>query len=179
MDDECLLIWIVKDDYDRRAIVAGLDFALPISLLFEKQMPLTHLGQITSLMRTPELEIMYIMNTHSIHQFSLLDAERHVVDVVLLNEQMRDCEMPMQSFIMVGVFCVRSRSFTVAPPNNMLPFGDNPLLQHSIEQLCMSGILRVNVTRHYKSGTIILDTPAIYYFASLNGNSPGIATSLN
>jgi NDP-sugar pyrophosphorylase family protein len=95
------------------------------------------------------------MQTKSLRHIPLLDGEGRVVDLVLLSELVEQPRLPLSAVVMAGGYGVRLRPLTKNIPKPMLPVGDRPLMEWTIEQLRAIGIRHVNVTTHYKPEIIV------------------------
>jgi NDP-sugar pyrophosphorylase family protein len=77
-----------------------------------------------------------------------------VVDVALLNDLVKEEELPLRAVVMAGGYGTRLRPITEELPKPMLPIGDRPLLELTLQQLRDAGIKRVNLATHYKRDII-------------------------
>jgi dTDP-glucose pyrophosphorylase len=151
VDDTRHLQATITDGDIRRAILAGIDLDAPIRILLRwrsQQDGLVH-RPITASIDTPESELLELMNTHTIRQIPLLSAEGQVEAIAFLDDLIKEYEQPIQAVVMAGGFGKRLRPLTEALPKPMLPIGDQPLLELTIQRLRESGIQQVNVTTHY------------------------------
>jgi NDP-sugar pyrophosphorylase family protein len=73
---------------------------------------------------------------------------------VLRQDLVLDNSAQMSAVIMAGGFGTRLMPLTTDLPKPMLPVGDRPLLERTIERLRKAGIRRVNVTTHHLSEKI-------------------------
>ncbi len=100
-------------------------------------------------------EMLHIMNTRDINHLPVVDADGRIVNFVLRKDLVTEEQLELSAVIMAGGFGKRLLPLTEQTPKPMLPVGDRPLLEFSIEQLRKAGIRRVNVTTHYLPDKII------------------------
>jgi NDP-sugar pyrophosphorylase family protein len=82
----------------------------------------------------------------------LVDAAGTVVDLVTLDDLIEpEDELPVSAVVMAGGFGSRLQPLTDTVPKPLLPIGDQPLIERTIEQLRDAGIQRVYLATHYKS----------------------------
>ena len=96
-------------------------------------------------------EMMAIMGKNKIRQLPVLDDEKRVIGLVTLDELIPETALPLKAVVMAGGFGTRLRPETEETPKPMLPVGDRPLLEHTIDRLRDAGIKKVNITTHYLS----------------------------
>lgn len=154
VDGERHLLATVTDGDIRRAILAGLDLDAPIRVLLEQGAPTPHRSPITARPDTPEVELLRLMNEHSLRHIPLVDEQGRVVNIALLSELVKEPVLPLQAVVMAGGYGTRLRPFTEELPKPMLPVGGRPLLELIIDQLRQVGIRRINLTTHYKADVI-------------------------
>ncbi len=144
VDNQTHLITTITDGDIRRAIISGTDLDASVrSLIGEKTQP------ITALVDTSEANLLHLMTKNSIRQIPLLDTENKVVDIALLSDLVKDYELPLSAVVMAGGFGRRLRPLTNNIPKPMLPLGNQPILERTVEQLRRAGIHRLNITTHY------------------------------
>jgi dTDP-glucose pyrophosphorylase len=154
VDNEGYLIATVTDGDIRRAVLAGIDLDQSIQELLKQRESKSRIQAITAPVETSDVELIRLMNEHSIRHIPLLDGSRRVVDVVLLSELIKEYDLPLSAVVMAGGYGTRLHPLTESVPKPMLPVGDRPLLELVIEQLRQAGIRRVNLTTHYKGDII-------------------------
>lgn len=147
-DAERHLLGTITDGDVRRALMENLSLESPVSELLTRKVE-RYVRPVTALTGTSESALLQLMHEHVIHQIPLLDAERRVVDLITLDELVGEEALPMQAVIMAGGFGKRLLPLTEETPKPMLPVGDRPLMERTIQQLREAGIRRVNVTTHY------------------------------
>ncbi len=148
------LISTVTDGDIRRAILASLDLDLPVQALLERKAPADHPSPLTAPVGTPDAELLHIMNEYTLRHIPLTDETGRVVDVALLNELVKEYELPLKAVVMVGGYGTRLHPMTERLPKSMLPIGDRPLLELTLRKLWEAGIRCVNLATHYKADII-------------------------
>jgi dTDP-glucose pyrophosphorylase len=139
------LFGVVTDGDVRRAILSGESLDRPCTAIASRH-PLVATPQMT------EVETLHMMDharEYVINHLPVIDAEGTIVGLVLRSDLTTIDHNAMSAVIMAGGFGTRLRPFTENVPKPMLPVGDKPLLELTVEKLRRSGIKRVNVTTHY------------------------------
>jgi NDP-sugar pyrophosphorylase family protein len=95
------------------------------------------------------------MNQHDINQLPVVDAENHVVELLLRKDLVTDVQLDLPAVVMAGGYGKRLLPLTESVPKPMLPVGDRPLLELIIQQLHRAGIRDVNLTTHYLPDSIL------------------------
>jgi dTDP-glucose pyrophosphorylase/CBS domain-containing protein len=147
VDDATRLLGTITDGDVRRALLEGVSLDAPVSELLARKVEF-YVKPVTATVGTSDAALLQLMHEHVIHQIPLLDADGRVAHLVTMDDLL-DEELPMQAVIMAGGFGKRLMPLTEATPKPMLPVGDRPLMQRTIEQLRSAGIRRVNITTHY------------------------------
>lgn len=147
LDDDRRLLGTVTDGDVRRAMLENVTLDAPVSELLARKVA-RYVRPVTALLDTSDALLLQLMHEHVIHQIPLLDASGRLANLVTMDDLL-DEELPMQAVIMAGGFGKRLLPLTEATPKPMLPVGDRPLMERTIEQLRGAGIRRVNITTHY------------------------------
>lgn len=92
---------------------------------------------------------LHVMNERDINHLPVVDDDNNVVDFLLRRDIVSEEQLGMSAVVMAGGFGKRLFPLTEHVPKPMLPVGDRPLLERTIEQLRRSGIHEVNLTTHY------------------------------
>jgi NDP-sugar pyrophosphorylase family protein len=103
----------------------------------------------------PMAEALRLMNHHDINQLPVVDAENHLVELLLRKDLVTDVELHLPAVVMAGGYGKRLLPLTESVPKPMLPVGDRPLLELIIQQLHRAGIRDVNLTTHYLPESIL------------------------
>jgi dTDP-glucose pyrophosphorylase/CBS domain-containing protein len=143
-----ILCGLLTDGDIRRAILQGQSMNGPcVAIASQKPVAIPH--SITA------GEALQLMNQHEINHLPVVDAEHHVVGFLLRKDLVADTHVDLSAVIMAGGYGRRLLPLTESVPKPMLPVGDRPLLELTIQQLRRSGIRDVNVTTHYLSESIV------------------------
>lgn len=155
VDDNCALLAVLTDGDIRRGILHGLSLDASASELLPLKATLPNSVPVTAPYGTDRAVLLKLMQEKGVRQVPLLDAQRRVVDIVLLRDLMPESPAALQAVIMAGGFGKRLRPLTDNIPKPMLPIAGRPVMERLIEQLQQAGIRRVNVSTHYKPEKII------------------------
>jgi len=148
------LLGTISDGDIRRAILAGVKLDSQAETLLEERKKLELRGPITASVGAADNELLHQMSEHGIRQIPLLDSDGRVVDMAFMSDLVREYETPLSAVVMAGGFGKRLRPLTDNLPKPMLPVGDRPILQRTIEQLKKMGVNRVHLTTHYRPEAI-------------------------
>jgi NDP-sugar pyrophosphorylase family protein len=95
------------------------------------------------------------MNCHDIHHLPVVDLEGKLVAFLLRKDLVREDYTGLAAVIMAGGYGKRLLPLTEQLPKPMLPVGDKPLLELTIQQLRRSGIRDISLTTHYLPESIV------------------------
>ncbi len=154
VDKDRHLITTITDGDVRRAILDGVSVDGPVSKLTKRRPDSPYPEPITAHQDTDEAELLRHMRARRIRHIPLLDDDGRVTDIATAEELMPKDVLPLQAVVMAGGFGTRLRPLTEDLPKPMLPIGDRPLLEHTIDRLREAGIKRVDLTTHYKGEKI-------------------------
>jgi len=154
VDDECRLLNTLSDGDVRRGLLAGLKLTDTAASLLAIKVQTPYPVPVTAQVGTPESELLFRMQSNSVRQIPLVDANGAVKDIVILNDLLPQVTRSLRAVIMAGGFGKRLRPLTETMPKPMLPVSGRPVLEHIIEQLSGTGIRQVNVTTHYQAEKI-------------------------
>lgn len=147
LDAEGRLLDTITDGDLRRAVLAGTNLDRPISEFREKvHKPLTMPAS------TPRAELARILSETRLRHIPLVDGAHRVVDMVQVSDFVGEPSgnLGVSAVVMAGGYGVRLRPLTNEIPKPMLPLGDKPLVEHTIENLRKFGIQQVYMATHYK-----------------------------
>jgi NDP-sugar pyrophosphorylase family protein len=131
-----------------------MDLDSPVKTLLDRRAPTAHPTPLTASVGTSRADLLSMMNEYTLRHIPVVDESGRVVDVVLLDDLVREEELPLRAVIMAGGYGTRLRPITEGLPKPMLPIGDRPLLELTLQQLRDAGIKRVNLATHYKRDII-------------------------
>lgn len=149
VDEERHLLGTITDGDIRRAILIGIDLDTPVSEILKNKSNPLYPRPITASADAPPDELLELMRQHRIRQIPILDEFERVAGLVTMEELLPDQDLPLQAVIMAGGYGKRLRPLTEDLPKPMLPVGDRPLLERTLEQLRLAGIRRVQISTHY------------------------------
>jgi dTDP-glucose pyrophosphorylase len=141
-DGERRLRGLLTDGDVRRALLRGVSFDQPCSSIATADPFRVEEGVSAA-------EALRIMNEHDVNHLPVIDAGGGLSGFLLRRDLVRDVSAAVSAVIMAGGFGTRLRPLTDQIPKPMLPVGDRPLLERTIERLRDAGIHRVNVTTHH------------------------------
>jgi dTDP-glucose pyrophosphorylase len=148
VDSEGRLIDTVTDGDLRRAVLAGTDLHRPISKLrSEAHRP------FTMPVSTPRAELARMLRGTKLRHVPLVDDLGRVVDMVQLGDFLTDPTTGpgVSAVVMAGGYGARLRPLTNEIPKPMLPLGDKPVVERTIDSLRRYGIQQVYMATHYKA----------------------------
>jgi len=103
---------------------------------------------------TSDADLLHLMNKEQVKQIPIVDPDGRVKNMAFLSDMVREYELPLTAVVMAGGFGTRLRPLTDNTPKPMLPIGNRPILERTIEQLKKTGIHRINLTTHYRPEAI-------------------------
>jgi dTDP-glucose pyrophosphorylase/predicted transcriptional regulator len=137
------LVGVLTDGDIRRAMLRGVPFDRKCGSI----------ATTTPLVAPPDIQAvaaLHLMNEADVNQLPIVDpGTGKVVDLLLRRDLVTEEELSVAAVVMAGGLGTRLRPLTDDLPKPMLPIGDRPLLERTIEQLRNAGIRHVNVTTHY------------------------------
>jgi dTDP-glucose pyrophosphorylase/CBS domain-containing protein len=142
------LCGLLTDGDIRRAILQGKSIDAPCVTIASR-------SPVVAPRSLPSRDALQLMNQHDIHHLPVVDEENHVVEFLLRRDLVPDVRSDLSAVIMAGGFGKRLLPLTESVPKPMLPVGDRPLLELTIEQLRRSGIRDVDLTTHYLPECIV------------------------
>lgn len=155
VDEQQRLLATVTDGDIRRAILAGFDLNDPVMRLKQPQSNEQGTSPVTASIGTSESEILALMHLHVVRQVPLLDEQGRVCKLMVMEDLVRESNLPVIGVIMAGGYGRRLMPLTETVPKPMLPINGRPLLEHMLDKLHKAGIRSVNVTTHYLSDSIV------------------------
>jgi dTDP-glucose pyrophosphorylase/predicted transcriptional regulator len=143
-----VLCGLLTDGDIRRAILHGI----PLEAACEK---IASPDPVTAQRSISAGEALQVMNQHDINHLPVVDAEGNVVEFLLRRDLVREEHAGLSAVIMAGGLGKRLLPLTERMPKPMLPVGDRPLLELTIQKLRGFGIRDVNLTTHYLPESIV------------------------
>lgn len=140
LSDKEELVGTLTDGDIRRGLIAGADLSDTVSTIMHKDFKYIHKSEfdVAKLKDFRDKHILFI---------PVLDAERHVVDVINLKKH--KSHLPIDAVLMAGGKGERLRPLTETTPKPLLKVGDKCIIDHNVDRLMSYGIKHVNVTVNY------------------------------
>lgn len=139
---------LLTDGDIRRAILRGLSLETPCERIASLQ-PVTAQSSIDA---TEALELMV---EHDINHLPVVNEEGCLVKLLLRRNLAQGGTANLSAVIMAGGYGKRLLPLTEQVPKPMLPVGDRPLLELTIQKLRRSGIRNISLTTHYLPENIL------------------------
>lgn len=136
------LIAVVSDGDIRRGLLSELHMDDPVSAVANTKPRVAQQGVTRD-------KLKQILTQEAVSVLPVLDQENRVVELHTLFslEERPALENPV--FIMAGGFGTRLKPLTDNCPKPMLPIGDKPILQHTIERMRKQGFRHFFISTHY------------------------------
>lgn len=149
------LIDVVTDGDIRRAVLQNVSLDAPLEALVQmKANSGFRKSPVVASATMEDHDILALMRRHHLRQIPVVDPTGRVLRLVLLDELVG--ELPnVTAVIMAGGFGRRLRPLTDEVPKPMLRIGGAPILERVVGQLRDAGVLRINISVHYKKEIII------------------------
>lgn len=145
LDQDQHLLGTVTDGDIRRGLINGLDIDSPVHLFCNQKFSYLN-GKIN-------VEEIRRLKKDGIKVLPKLNAEgqiEKVYDLFSLNSI-----LPVHAVIMAGGRGERLRPLTDEIPKPMLPLGNKPIIEHTIDRLISYGVENITISVRYFSGQII------------------------
>ena len=139
--DETLLGTLTDGDI-RRGLLRGLSLESAID-------PIVHREPLVAPPQLDRDTALQLMQANRIHQLPVVNEDRRVMGLHLLDELMMPGQRPNLMVIMAGGQGRRLRPHTESCPKPLLPVGGKPMLEHIIERARADGFQRFTIALHY------------------------------
>lgn len=149
VDDDQKLLGTITDGDIRRAILAGKGLETSVLDLLTQKADSPYPHPVTARIGTEISSLLRLMREHLVQQLPLLNEYDQVVDLVTMSDLLPEKSLPVKAVIMAGGFGSRLSPLTDEVPKPMLPIGDRPLMEFTVEQLRNAGIHSLNIATHY------------------------------
>lgn len=136
------LIGTITDGDIRRGLLRGLSLASPIDSVVHPE----------PMVVPPDVGrdlVLQLMRANRIHQLPVVDENRQVVGLHVLDELMMPRQRPNLMVIMAGGKGTRLRPHTEDCPKPLLPVAGKPMLEHIIERARAEGFHHFVLSIHY------------------------------
>jgi dTDP-glucose pyrophosphorylase len=142
VDESNILLGTITDGDIRRGLLKGLDLSQPIKSI----MNTNSFAVLPTISR--EL-VLQLMKANKIHQIPIIDEERKVVGLHVLDEILQPTYLENWFVIMAGGKGVRLRPYTENCPKPLLPVGGKPILEHILLRAKADGFTKFIISIHY------------------------------
>lgn len=139
----------VTDGDIRRGLLRGCDLDSQITSLINQH----------AFVVPPEMSregILHLMKANRIRQIPIIDRERRVVGLHLLEEFSNSNNLSNRMVIMAGGLGTRLRPHTENCPKPLLPIAGKPILEHILERASTQGFANFTISVYYL-GQMIVD----------------------
>ena len=142
LSSDQVLIGTITDGDIRRGLLRGFNMSSSLETIMHRE-PLVVPADLN---RDIVLQLMHV---NKIHQLPIVDSERRVVGLHLLDELAVPVKRSNLMVIMAGGQGMRLRPHTEQCPKPMLPVAGKPMLEHIIERGKLEGFSRFIIATHY------------------------------
>lgn len=139
---------LLTDGDIRRAVLRRMSLADPCGSI-ATQAPVVARAPIEP------AEALALMLQHDINHLPVVDDAGVLIDFMLRKNLVVDAPGDLSAVVMAGGFGKRLMPLTESIPKPMLPIGERPLLERTIDQLRAAGIREVHLTTHYLPESIV------------------------
>ena len=139
------LLGVISDGDIRRHLLAGGSLDEPCRTIASR-------APLVAAPRFTRAEVLYLMDRardYTVDHLPVVTDDGVIVGLVLRRDLVSADGPGVSAVIMAGGSGTRLRPLTEHTPKPMLPLGDRPLLERTVERLRGAGIRRVSVTTHY------------------------------
>lgn len=147
VDDERKLLGTITDGDIRRAILKGIS-------LEDKIKEIMHKNPIQVMEGTPREEVKNILIKNAIKELPIVDKNYKVIDMITINDILLPKGKENSVIIMAGGLGTRLKDLTKEIPKPMLSIGNDPILQHIINNFKYYGYNKFFITVNYKAEII-------------------------
>lgn len=154
VDAEQHLIGTVTDGDVRRAILAAVDLDTPVSSLLPYKVGTQYPQPVTAQIGAGREYILALMHQYVLRQIPILNDDGKLVDIAILDDLLPSDANSFQAVVLAGGEQTRLHPLAADLPLPMLPIGNRPLMEYTINQLRQAGIQDVNIATHYKADAV-------------------------
>jgi dTDP-glucose pyrophosphorylase len=142
VDEKDSLLGTITDGDIRRGLLKGFDLNMPIQNIMNSSSFVVMQSMNRDL-------VLQLMKANKIHQIPIIDENRTVVGLHLLDEILAPNKRENLFVIMAGGKGVRLRPYTENCPKPLLPIAGKPMLEHIIERAKVDGFSKFLIAIHY------------------------------
>lgn len=142
INEQHVLLGAITDGDIRRGLLRGLTLDSEVSAVMRR----------SPLVVPPEMSrdtVLQLMHANAFSAIPIVDDQRCVVGLHLLNDLLEPQQRPNALIIMAGGKGLRLRPYTENCPKPLLPVGGKPMLEHIIERAKAEGFQRFVIAIHY------------------------------
>lgn len=154
VDDNQHLLGTITDGDIRRAILAGDAMEAQLQCILERKSATIYPRPVTAPQSASKSEILGLMKKWVLRHVPLLDNEGRVVNLVTMDDLLPAQKLSLQAVVLAGGEQTRLHPLAADLPRPMLPIGNRPLMEYTINQLRQAGIEEVSLTTHYKADAV-------------------------
>lgn len=144
-DENERLVGLLTDGDIRRAILRGVSFNDPVRSIATSA-PVVGEADVTP---TAALRLMDEALGFAVDQLPLVDARERAVGLLLRRDLVTREQLDLPAVIMAGGYGTRLLPLTERVPKPMLPVGERPLLERTLDGLARAGIRDVAISTHH------------------------------
>ena len=147
VDQQKKLVGTITDGDVRRALLQGFTLEDPIDQVIHYQPVFVRLA-------TSRDEIKEVFIKKAVRQLPVVDGQGILVDLISINEVLVPEGKDNPVVIMAGGLGTRLKTLTKEIPKPMLRVGEDPILQHTINNFRQYGFNKILITVNYKAEII-------------------------
>lgn len=144
LDENQRLLGTVTDGDVRRGFLKGLTLEALVSEVMEENC-------ITASLQDTKAEILKVMQDKMIKQIPVIDQERKVIRIDVIDELLRAQRRDNQVILMAGGLGQRLKPLTDDCPKPLLKVGKKPILEWILESFRDQGFYRFHLSVNYKA----------------------------
>ncbi|PZC46135.1 MAG: NDP-sugar pyrophosphorylase [Chloroflexi bacterium] len=145
-DENHRLVGVISDGDVRRAILKGMSLQEPC-LTIASADPVVALPSVKA---SEALRLMDSAKSFRVNHLPLVDQVGKLSGLVARRDLAPESEdLPLSVVLMAGGMGTRLMPLTKDVPKPMLPVGDRPLMEHTLNQLRQAGVRHVDITTNY------------------------------
>lgn len=141
VDENNRMVGTLTDGDSRRALIAGASVHDAAEKIMHRDFNFIQIDDIQNVEKIRHQKEMLMKLV------PVLDAERHIVDVINLDRY--KTRLPIDAVLMAGGKGERLRPLTEKTPKPLLPVGGKAIIDHNIDRLISYGVKNITVTVNY------------------------------
>ena len=142
ISDDGQLQGTITDGDVRRGLLRGLNLQSAVEGIINRD----------ALVVPPDMQrelVLHLLKANKIHQIPIVDGERRVIGLHLMDALSVPMTRPNRMIIMAGGLGTRLRPYTETCPKPLLPVAGKPMLEHIIERAKNDGFEYFTLAIHY------------------------------